>query len=480
MRLRTTLAGIVFALLLAVSAHAQTPAPLSTTTCPGAGCQTFIVEGMGSAGVQITGTFVGTLQFEQTIDNATWMTLSLTPNGGSVGVTSATATGLWFGSIAGAKKMRVRFSAFTSGTANVSTSVTSARLGGSGSLFAGDGAADLSTGDTVPSTASVAAFGVPIFAFSGIKTTTTDVTNRQAGHVSHLLFAPATPTTRIQRAYYGVVEASHDNTTGRYRGVQGDVFNVGSDHATQLVGLWTDVYNGVYVPVFTGGGLVDQAYGVYGYIHQQTANASSAITNANAGYFVVDSNSPNSPVTNGTGVTGYVFADAPDPSGLKNIAVAAGGDFETVATIGTITTAYGVYQYVQQNGGTITTGYGNYIEDVQATTKWGYYNNSTSAPSLSKSNWRAPFFAGEASTVLSVTTNAIAPVNVISHVGAGLVKTITVPAMCTPTCAIHLIPDSAFTYDATGNIVVPAGGGTATVNKLMVMAWDGTKWYPSY
>ena len=45
---------------------------------------------------------------------------------------------------------------------------------------------------------------------------------------------------------------------------------------------------------------------------------------------------------------------------------------------------------------------------------------------------------------------------------------------------LHIIPDAAFTYDATGNIVVPLGGGTAIVNRLMTFVWDGAAWTPSY
>jgi hypothetical protein len=85
--------------------------------------------------------------------------------------------------------------------------------------------------------------------------------------------------------------------------------------------------------------------------------------------------------------------------------------------------------------------------------------------------------------VLTVGTNTIAPTNVQHHVGAGLIKTITVPAGgLADGTILQLIPDAAFTYDATGNIVVPAGGGTAVINKVMLLAWDAvaTKWTPSY
>ena len=83
-------------------------------------------------------------------------------------------------------------------------------------------------------------------------------------------------------------------------------------------------------------------------------------------------------------------------------------------------------------------------------------------------------------SALTVTTNTIAPTSLIHQLGAGLIKTITVPATWGATGFLLLLPTAAFTYDATGNILVPAGGGTAVVNKVMVVVWDGTKWTPSY
>jgi hypothetical protein len=82
--------------------------------------------------------------------------------------------------------------------------------------------------------------------------------------------------------------------------------------------------------------------------------------------------------------------------------------------------------------------------------------------------------------VLSVASNTIAPLAQLHHLGAGLVKTITPPALIVPGAVLEIVPDAAFTYDATGNISLPAAGGTATINKLMSFAWDGTKWTPSY
>lgn len=83
-------------------------------------------------------------------------------------------------------------------------------------------------------------------------------------------------------------------------------------------------------------------------------------------------------------------------------------------------------------------------------------------------------------TALTIAANTIAPTNSIHHVtNALLLKTITVPSGFT-SGSIDIIPDAAFTYDATGNIVVPAGGGTAVINRTIRFTYDGSKWTPSY
>lgn len=93
---------------------------------------------------------------------------------------------------------------------------------------------------------------------------------------------------------------------------------------------------------------------------------------------------------------------------------------------------------------------------------------------------KAAFHNTSTNSVLTVSSNTIAPTGTVHHVGAGLIKTITTPTLVASPTTIFLVPDSAFTYDATGNIVVPSGGGTAVVNKVMSFTWDGTKWNPSY
>lgn len=69
--------------------------------------------------VQVTGTFVATLQFEGSLDGSTWVAVTLIPIPTGAGVTSATAPGMWTGDISGLEYFRVRCSAFTSGSPSV-------------------------------------------------------------------------------------------------------------------------------------------------------------------------------------------------------------------------------------------------------------------------------------------------------------------------------------------------------------------------
>ncbi len=72
-----------------------------------------------SMSVQITGTFTATLSFETTSDGTNWAaTQGFVPSTGA-GATSATNIGIWQFSIAGLSALRVRASAYTSGTASV-------------------------------------------------------------------------------------------------------------------------------------------------------------------------------------------------------------------------------------------------------------------------------------------------------------------------------------------------------------------------
>lgn len=84
--------------------------------------QTVAVSGVGAGnvGVYISGTWVATLQFEGTIDGTNWFVMDAFPIGSSTAsVQSTTANGQWRLVSGGSAQIRVRCSAFTSGTATV-------------------------------------------------------------------------------------------------------------------------------------------------------------------------------------------------------------------------------------------------------------------------------------------------------------------------------------------------------------------------
>ena len=73
----------------------------------------------GGIGVQVTGTFSATLSFEMSIDGTNFVAVQTTNvNTGSV-ATTATGTGIYRFDVVGALVVRVRASAYTSGTATV-------------------------------------------------------------------------------------------------------------------------------------------------------------------------------------------------------------------------------------------------------------------------------------------------------------------------------------------------------------------------
>ncbi len=74
--------------------------------------------------VQVTGTFSATLTFQGTVDGTNWVALSALPFGSlydsTTAVTTATAAGLFRLDTAGLAGVRVKATAYTSGTATVS------------------------------------------------------------------------------------------------------------------------------------------------------------------------------------------------------------------------------------------------------------------------------------------------------------------------------------------------------------------------
>ena len=66
-------------------------------------------------GVQLTGSFTATITFQTSIDGTTWVDTGVTPAAGGAVVTSATAPGLWLGTVNAATNFRATATAFTGG-----------------------------------------------------------------------------------------------------------------------------------------------------------------------------------------------------------------------------------------------------------------------------------------------------------------------------------------------------------------------------
>lgn len=83
---------------------------------------------------------------------------------------------------------------------------------------------------------------------------------------------------------------------------------------------------------------------------------------------------------------------------------------------------------------------------------------------------------------LSISSNTITPTAMQHRVGAGLLKTITVPGSGAFSGRITIMPTAAYTMDGTGNIDVAGSAALAVVGKPMDFTYFATqsKWYPSY
>lgn len=151
--MRSRLLGLVLALSVVVrpaSAQELVTKTISTTTCTtgsSAGCVVAGAVGRGGMGIQVTGTFVGTLQFEGSVDGTNYVAINAFPPNSTTAATSTTTTGTWQVGAGGMSYVRVRFSAYTSGSAVVSlrTAPTTARgsAGGGGSGTPGGSNGDL-------------------------------------------------------------------------------------------------------------------------------------------------------------------------------------------------------------------------------------------------------------------------------------------------------------------------------------------------
>jgi cytoskeletal protein CcmA (bactofilin family) len=74
---------------------------------------------VGKVVVQIAGSFTGTMELEATVDGSTWAAYYLIPNNNTTPATQFTAAGIWVGDAFALHSVRLRASAWTTGTANI-------------------------------------------------------------------------------------------------------------------------------------------------------------------------------------------------------------------------------------------------------------------------------------------------------------------------------------------------------------------------
>lgn len=74
----------------------------------------------GFVGIQLTGSWTGTITFEASVDGTTFVALPVTPIAGGATVTSATINGIWYVQNTGFRIIRVRATAAMTGSTAVS------------------------------------------------------------------------------------------------------------------------------------------------------------------------------------------------------------------------------------------------------------------------------------------------------------------------------------------------------------------------
>jgi hypothetical protein len=75
------------------------------------------VRGAGSAAVQVTGTWTGTLTFKASVDGQNFVTINATPPTGGAAVTSTTGNGVWTIVLGGYSQLEVIATAAMTGSA---------------------------------------------------------------------------------------------------------------------------------------------------------------------------------------------------------------------------------------------------------------------------------------------------------------------------------------------------------------------------
>jgi hypothetical protein len=136
---QTTLNGVV-------AAHSGVPLSVTasaTGSITGSGQSvSLVLSGSATLGLQITGTWVATLVPEATIDGSNWFSIEAFSVGDVASITSISANGQWRIAAGGVVQVRIRCSAYTSGSATITLQATGSAaivrtVSGAASLISG-------------------------------------------------------------------------------------------------------------------------------------------------------------------------------------------------------------------------------------------------------------------------------------------------------------------------------------------------------
>lgn len=197
-----------FLLLLCLLALPSWGATLSTTTCTSTvktGCVVMDLSVLNqlpsTVGVQMSGTWTGTVRFEGSIDGSTYVSVVARPSSGGSWVSEATSVGVWAADVAGLKYFRARASVLSSGTITVDLVPSTARpvadvVRATGTDFGGvvlavpDGGHQVSVGSATVNTAVLTPDG-------GLRVTlgTDTVAVASDGGLGVVVRGPLAPTT---------------------------------------------------------------------------------------------------------------------------------------------------------------------------------------------------------------------------------------------------------------------------------------------
>jgi hypothetical protein len=201
---------------------------ITGTTCPGDGCLTYAVSGRGSAGVQITGTWSGTITFQGSVDNSTFASLACVSiaDTSSALVTTTTSNGTFKCVIAGLSSVRIVFTSYSSGTANVFVGTAQAALtnggggggGGSGTVTSVATTSPI-TGGTISTTGTIACATCGVTS-SGLNQFASTTSSQLAGVISDetgsgaLAFATSPTIVTPTIASFTNATHNHQNNAG--------------------------------------------------------------------------------------------------------------------------------------------------------------------------------------------------------------------------------------------------------------------------